>query len=122
MSTNATILRNLILRSTTNGWFTDEEVGEALQNSPRAAFLGLGEILARQTVDERASKGTRYKNKFGFSKMHVTPGTTLAKKYASGERLTQEDMESACEIAFAYRKQLWMILVGAVPVNNLNLR
>ena len=93
-----------------------------VQADPRAAFLGLVEVLARQTADEREGGGTCHKNRFGFSKRHVTPGTALAKKFQAGEELTMDDVENACKIAYAYRQQLWMIALGAVPENNLNLR
>lgn len=103
------------------GYFTAEEVGMVLRADPRCAFAGLVEVLARQTEDERAGGGTCHKNRFGFSKKHVTPGTALAKKFIAGEELTTADMELACSIAFAYRNQLWMVALGAVPINNLDL-
>lgn len=106
-----------------NGFFSAEDVGMVVTVDARAAFLGLVEVLKRQTVDERASKGTCHKNQFGFSKREVTSGTALANKFLSNEEeLTMHDMQEACRIAYRYRKQLWMIAMGAVPTNELNLR
>jgi hypothetical protein len=125
ISTITTVSENLASFKTLlgfNGWMTAEQVGEVLSVDPAAALLGLVEVLARQTADERFGGGTCHKNKFGFSKRHVTPGTILAKKYLNGEELTMSDISQACTIAYAYRQQLWMICLGAVPENNLNLR
>jgi hypothetical protein len=105
-----------------NGFFSAEDVGMVVTVDARAAFLGLVEVLKRQTADERASKGTRHKNRFGFSKREVTLGTALATKFLNDEELSMEDIETACRIAYRYRKQLLMIALGAVPENNLNLR
>ena len=105
-----------------NGWFFAETMGEYIQADPRVAFLGLVEILLRQTTDERINGGTCHKNKFGFSKKHVTRGTELALKYLNGEILETADIQDAVRIAFSYREQLWMVRLGAVPVNMLNLR
>lgn len=104
------------------GFFTAEDVGMTVTVDARAAFLGLVEVLKRQTVDERASKGTCHKNQFGFSKREVTLGTALATKFLNNEELSMENIETACRIAYRYRKQLWMIAMGAVPTNELNLR
>lgn len=103
-------------------FLTADQVGEAVKANPAAAFCGLVEVLARQTADERFGGGTCHKNKFGFSKRHVTPGTLLANKFLNGLELTVAEMEQACTIAYAYRSQLWMISLGAVPQNDLNLR
>jgi hypothetical protein len=105
-----------------NGFMGAEEVGMAVRADAQAAFLGLTEVLARQTADERASKGTCHKNKFGFSKKHVTRGTELANKFLNNEELNMSDVEDACSIAYAYRMQLMMIALGAVPTNELDLR
>lgn len=102
-------------------FLTADQVGDAVRENPQAAFCGLVEVLARQTADERFGGGTCHKNKFGFSKRHVTPGTLLANKFINGLELTVSDMEQACLIAYAYRNQLWMIALGAVPENNLDL-
>jgi hypothetical protein len=110
------------LVSSVGGLFTADVVGDTVRADAQAAFLGLCEVLARQTEDERVTKGTAHKNKFGFSKKHVTRGTALAQKFQAGEDLTMSEVSEACEIAYAYRMQLWMIAMGAVPVNNLNLR
>lgn len=105
-----------------NGWFFAETMGEFIQADPRVAFLGLVEILMRQTTDERINGGTCHKNKFGFSKKHVTRGSELALKYLNGTELDTTDVTDAINIAFSYREQLWMVRLGAVPVNTLNLR
>jgi len=105
-----------------SGYFTAEDVGMAVLSDARAALLGLVEVYKRQTADERARKGTSHKNRFGFSKREVTAGTALATKFINGEDLTVEEIEMACKIAHRYRNQLWMIALGAVPENNLNLR
>lgn len=105
-----------------NGWFFAETMGEYIQSDARVAFLGLVEILLRQTTDERLNGGTCHKNKFGFSKKHVTRGTELALKYLSGTELDTTDLVDAVKIAFSYREQLWMVRLGAVPQNHLNLR
>lgn len=104
------------------GWFFAETMGEYIENDPRVAFLGLVEILMRQTTDERINGGTCHKNKFGFSKKHVTRGTELALKYLNGEILETADIQDAVRIAFSYREQLWMVRLGAVPYNHLLIR
>lgn len=105
-----------------NGYFNQEQVGMVVKVDAQAAFLGLLEIYARQTKDERATKGTAHKNLLGFSKREVTPGTKLAEKYRDRpEELTTEDVTEACYLAHRYRKQLWMIALGAVPENDLDL-
>lgn len=104
------------------GFFTAQDVGATVLCDARAAFAGLVEVLNRQTADERSNGGTCHKNKFGFSKRHVTPGTLLAKKFLNGDELTVADVTAACTIAYAYRSQLWMIALGSVPENHLNLR
>lgn len=116
-NTFATIVRTV-------GFFTADHVGFTVLAEPQAAALGLCEILARQTEDERATKGTAHKNKFGFSKKHVTRGTFLAQKFLAGgcDNLTLNEISEACAIAYAYRMQLFMVALGAVPTNSLNLR
>jgi hypothetical protein len=89
---------------------------------PRVAFAGLVEILMRQTFDERANGGTCHKNKFGFSKKHVTRGTELAIMWLNGDELCARDVADALSIARSYSEQLWMVRLGAVPLNNLCLR
>lgn len=105
-----------------NGWLLAEDMGNMVESDARVAFTGLVEILMRQTCDERANGGTCHKNKFGFSKKHVTRGTELALMWLNGEELVPEDVSDAVKIAKSYREQLWMVRMGAVPVNNLNLR
>ena len=105
-----------------NGYFFADTMGEFVQADAKVAFLGLVEILMRQTVDERLNGGTCHKNKFGFSKKHVTRGTELAFKFLTGAELTIEDLVDAVRIAYSYREQLWMVRMGAVPVNHLSLR
>jgi hypothetical protein len=97
-------------------------MGMMIEADARVAFTGLVEILMRQTTDERLNGGTCHKNKFGFSKKHVTRGTELALKYLNGTELDAQDILDAVKIAKAYREQLWMVRLGAVPLNNLNLR
>lgn len=105
-----------------SGLFTPDHVGVVVKTDAQAAFTGLCEVLARQTEDERSNKGTSHKNKFGFSKREVTRGTYLAQKFQAGQvPLTMDEVAEACQIAYRYRQQLWMIALGAVPVNNLNL-
>jgi hypothetical protein len=104
------------------GWLLADDMGALIQADPRVAFTGLVEILMRQTADERVNGGTCHKNKFGFSKKHVTRGTELAIKFLNGDEITAEDMQDAVRIAFSYREQLWMVRLGAVPLNNLCLR
>jgi hypothetical protein len=104
------------------GWLLADTMGDLIEADAQVAFTGLVEILMRQTVDERFSGGTRYKNKFGFSKKHVTRGTELALKFLNGDELDGQDVVDAVKIAKAYREQLWMVRLGAVPLNNLNLR
>jgi len=121
MTTNNSAFKTVL--GFNGGFFSAEDVGMVVTVDARAAFLGLVEVLKRQTADERASKGTCHKNKFGFSKREVTPGTALANKFLSAEdTLTMEDVVEACRIAYRYRNQLWMIAMGAVPENDLNLR
>jgi hypothetical protein len=118
---NTNLFKTLV--SSTSGFTTADDIGMAVQADARAALLGLCEILARQTEDERVTKGTAHKNKFGFSKREVTRGTFLATKFMQDETsVTVAEMSEACQIAFRYRNQLWMIVLGAVPINNLNLR
>lgn len=105
----------------TNNFFSAQNVGETVLSDASVALPALVEILARQTADERATKGTSHKNKFGFSKRHVTPGTAIAQKFLKGEDLTASEVTEACQIAYAYRQQLWMIALGAVPTNDLDL-
>jgi hypothetical protein len=105
-----------------NGWLMADDMGMMVAADPRVAFTGLVEILMRQTTDERVNGGTCHKNKFGFSKKHVTRGTELAIKFLTGEELTTDDVTDAVKIATAYREQLWMVRLGAVPMNHLNLR
>jgi hypothetical protein len=105
-----------------SGWLMVEDIGNYILSDAKVAFLGLVEILLRQTADERFSGGTCHKNKFGFSKKHVTRGTELALKFLSGAELELSDAEEAIKVAYSYREQLWMVRLGAVPVNNLNLR
>ncbi len=104
------------------GWLLADDMGVLIQADPRVAFTGLVEILMRQTADERVNGGTCHKNKFGFSKKHVTRGTELAIKFLNGDEITAEDMQDAVRIAYSYREQLWMVRLGAVPLNNLCLR
>jgi len=116
----STSFKSLLLASAS--FISADEVGIVVKADARAAFMGLVEVLARQTEDERASKGTAHKNKFGFSKREVTRGTELAQKFLNDESLSMMDVDDACNIAYRYRNQLMMIALGAVPVNHLNLR
>jgi hypothetical protein len=104
------------------GWFFADDMGVLIEADAKVAFTGLVEILMRQTTDERLNGGTCHKNKFGFSKKHVTRGTELALKYLNGTELDAQDILDAVRIAKAYREQLWMVRLGAVPLNNLCLR
>jgi hypothetical protein len=104
------------------GWFFADDMGVLIEADAKVAFTGLVEILMRQTTDERLNGGTCHKNKFGFSKKHVTRGTELALKYLNGTELDAQDILDAVKIAKAYREQLWMVRLGAVPCNHLNLR
>jgi len=104
------------------GWFFADDMGTLIEADAMVALTGLVEILMRQTTDERLNGGTCHKNKFGFSKKHVTRGTELALKYLNGTELDAQDILDAVRIAKAYREQLWMVRLGAVPVNMLNLR
>lgn len=104
------------------GWFFADDMGMLIESDAMVAFTGLVEILMRQTTDERLNGGTCHKNKFGFSKKHVTRGTELALKYLNGGELDATDVLDAVKIAKAYREQLWMVRLGAVPCNHLNLR
>ena len=99
-----------------------EDIKNVVKEDPWIALVGLCEILARQTADERVNKGTSHKNRFGFSKKHVTRGTELAEKYLEGEIFLPSELEEASQIARSYSNQLLMILLGAVPNNNLDLR
>ncbi|TXH11359.1 MAG: hypothetical protein E6R04_01915 [Spirochaetes bacterium] len=118
---NTNLFKSLV--SNPSGFTTADDVGMAVSVDARAALLGLCEVLARQTEDERVTKGTAHKNKFGFSKREVTRGTYLATKFMNDENsITIDEMTEACALAKRYRNQLWMITLGAVPVNNLNLR
>lgn len=100
-----------------------DDVGMLLASDARAAFQALVEVHARQTEDERATKGTSHKNKFGFSKKHCTRGAQLAELFLKNpEALEAKDVHEACQIAYAYRQQTWMICLGAVPTNSLDLR
>lgn len=118
---NTNLFKTLV--SNPSGFTTADDVGMAVKADAKAALLGLCEVLARQTEDERATQGTAHKNKFGFSKREVTRGTFLATKFMQDETsITLDEMTEACALAHRYRNQLWMIILGAVPINNLNLR
>jgi hypothetical protein len=81
------------------GWLLPEDMGTMVEADARVAFLGLVEIFRRQTWDERGNGGTCHRNKFGFSKKHVTKGTLLAIKWLNGEELTADDVVDAVNIA-----------------------
>lgn len=112
-------LKNLIAVGTE--FVTLEQVVLAISCDPQVAFEGLVELWNRQTVDEKMELGTKHKNRFGFSKKHVTRGSELALAYKAGKDLSVQDMNDATTIAHFYRNQLWMVAMGAVPVNNLYL-
>lgn len=102
-------------------FITIEQVVLAISCDPHVAFEGLVELWNRQTIDEKCELGTKHKNRYGFSKKHVTRGSELALAYKAGKDLSVQDMNDATSIAHAYRNQLWMVAMGDVPVNNLYL-
>lgn len=114
-----TTFKNMIQRINGSGYLSVETVAEIVAHDPTAAFLGLCELSARQTVDEHIEKGTKHKNRFGFSKKHVTRGLELAEKFSNFDFLEEKDLEDAHKIAYNYRNQLLMIALGAVPVNSI---
>jgi hypothetical protein len=120
------------IREGSPSFLTPESVGEMLLMDADLADLALVELLKRQTVDERANKGTTHKNKFGFSKKHVTEGTDAAIRFLNGMPHTLEQMAGraktetevhlfgTCKLAYIYREQIYMFCLGAVPENVLD--
>lgn len=102
-----------------NKFWTIEQIAVLVQTNRQAALRGCVAIFKRQTMDERLEKGTKYHNRLGFSKKHVTRGSEIALKVESGKNLSAEDIADAHAIAYAYREQLWMIAQNAVPENNM---
>lgn len=95
--------------------YTQDEIVNLIMTNDEAALRGVKAVFLRQTSDERAEKGTKWTNRFGFSKKHVTRGTALAEKYIAGHPMTATEIQEARAIAYAYRNQLWMISAGVVP-------
>lgn len=110
-----------LISSNDSTFVTLDEVVLAISCDPHVAFEGLVELWNRQTVDEKMELGTKHKNRFGFSKKHVTRGSELALAYKAGKDLSVQDMNDATTIAHFYRQQLWMYAMQAVPVNNILL-
>lgn len=97
--------------------YTIDDIIHMVRTDDKAVLRAVVAIWKRQTNDERVEKGTKWTNHFGFSKRHVTKGTMLAEKIFANKPLTAEEMADAKAIAYSYRKQLWMIASGSVPVN-----
>lgn len=109
-------------------YLTEDDIVRNCEHDPQFAFETLVQVHDRQTEDEKASieapksGGTVHKNRYGFSKKHVTRGSELAVGFLAGKDMSHQDIRDATEIATFYRKQAREIALGAVPLNMITRR
>jgi len=85
---------------------TKAQVAERLKTDTSFCLEALQVLVRRQTDDERETSSTKWKNRRGLMSSHAVRGTAIAAKLASGEELSPEETDRACEIASHYVKQL----------------
>jgi hypothetical protein len=81
----------------------------------------LSVLWARQTASEQDSGKTSVTNKMGFMCSHAKPASDLAKKAASGEELSEDEISKARSIVSRYTKQLAKHLRAVAVAENPDL-
>lgn len=85
---------------------TKAQLKARLDAEPSFVLQALLILDGRQTIDERETLETKYKNRVGWMSSHAVWGTKLASKVANGQELEPEEFDRAQAMVCRYTRQL----------------